>query len=125
MTEQKHIIDNKVVLMTADEFKLYEEICRSLDDPPQQKGRDFFQNLFEANEQGMIQFLRPPTNTCTYEVFLFMVSLFVQQRLREAAKSVAEMKTAINAKLGVDAKSVNDRIAALEKKVAEVEGKIK
>ena len=125
MTEQMHIIDNKKVLITDDEWRLYQEICKSLDDPPAFQGKQFFQNLFKSNDQGMIQFLRPPVNTCTFEVFLFMVSIMVHQRLREAAKVVGEMKVATESRIGEAARTMNDRIAALEKRIAELEGKTK
>jgi hypothetical protein len=108
MTEQMHIIDNKRVLMTDDEWKMYESICKSLDEPPHQKGKDFFFNLFESDGQGMITYLRPPTRTCTHEVFLFMMSLMVHQRMRDCYKQVNVMQ-----------KKMDDHMASLNRQFAE------
>lgn len=121
IVEQMHIIDNKKVMMTVDEYRLYEEICTAYNDPPAVVGKQLFQNLFESNEQGMIQFLRPPTNTCTYEVIYFMQSLMLQQHLREAAKMVHRMQAGIDASLLAAMNKDAERITALEKRIEALE----
>jgi hypothetical protein len=125
MTEQMHIIDNKRVLMTEDEWKHYQSICTAYDDPPQMRGKDLFQNLFETDDHGMILFLKPPTTTCTYEVFLFMVALMVHQRLRDAAKQVQAMHATIDGRIAAAIGKENEHIKALENRIAELEGKTK
>jgi hypothetical protein len=80
------IIDNKRCEMTADEWTLYEKICASYDDLPAQRGKDFFQDLFESNEEGLITFLKPPKRQSTMEVCLFLINLMCQQHLRKSAK---------------------------------------
>ncbi len=114
MTEQMHIIDNKKVSMTSDEWQMYQSICKTYDEPPHQQGKDFFFNLFESDEQGMITYLRPPTRTCSYEVFLFVMSVMVHQRMRDCHKQM----TAMQAKMDNHITSLNQQFSA---KMAELD----
>jgi len=75
------IINNKRIDLTEDEWRLYQEICRSYD-KPNFKGSDLFSELFETNEKGIITFLKPPTRYTSMEVFLFMMSVMQHQHLR-------------------------------------------
>lgn len=84
------IIDNKRIEITEDEWKAYEQICKSYDDPPAMKGKDLFAGLFETNEEGVIIFLRPPVRACTFEVYLFLMGLMSHQHLRVMHKMVSE-----------------------------------
>lgn len=85
------IIDNKKVEMTEDEHRMYETICQSYDDPPTQKGKDLFIDLFESDNNGIIVYLKPPHNRlCSFEVYLFLMSLMVHQHLRLAHKKIDE-----------------------------------
>lgn len=117
-----HIIDNRKVLMTTEEWGLYQSICKAYDDPPAVKGANLFQNLFESDDQGLITFLRPPTNTCTYEVFLFMVALMVHQRLRGCYKQVNDMHASIDSRFADMSNKANERINALEARIVALEG---
>ncbi len=54
------IIDSKRVDMTHDEYQMYQNICESYDNPPSQKGKDLFIDLFETDENGLILFVKPP-----------------------------------------------------------------
>ena len=78
----KHIIDHKPVSMTDDEWKLYNQICASYDNPPSQKGSDLFCDLFEVNGDGIIILLKPPKRQTSFEIVFFMSNLMVQQHLR-------------------------------------------
>lgn len=83
------IIDNKKVDVTEEEWRMYENICRSYDQPPAQKGKDLFIDLFESDDNGIIIYLKPPHNRlCSFEVFLFLMSLMEHQHLRAVYKSV-------------------------------------
>ena len=76
------IINNKKLDLTDDEFTLYQNICRSYDQPSL-KGEALFHGLFESDDQGVIQFLIPPSERQTsLEIFLFLVSIFQQQHAR-------------------------------------------
>ncbi len=76
------IIDNKKIELTNDEWLMYERICKSYD-RPNQNGEELFKDLFESDENGVILFLKPPSNrSCTMEIFLFFVSVMTQQHLR-------------------------------------------
>ena len=81
---QVRIIDNKKVLMTQDEYFLYEEICKAYD-RPNFAGKDLFQDHFETNSSGIIIMVKPPHKKySSMEVFTFLVSLQVNQHLRVA-----------------------------------------
>jgi hypothetical protein len=54
------IINNKRIDLTEDEWRLYQEICRSYD-KPNFKGSDLFAELFETDAKGIITYLKPPT----------------------------------------------------------------
>lgn len=83
------IIDNKKVEVTEDEWRMYEGICQAYDDPPAQKGKDLFIDLFESDADGVIIYLKPPhQRLCSFEVYLFLMSLMVHQHLRLAHKKV-------------------------------------
>ena len=76
------IIDNKRIDITADEFKAYQDICKSYDRPNFQ-GKDLFSNLFETDERGIIIFLRPPSSKfVSMEVLSFLQSVMMHQHLR-------------------------------------------
>jgi hypothetical protein len=106
------IVDAKRVEMTTDEWTLYEKICASYDDLPAQRGRDFFQDLFESNEEGLITFLKPPKRQSTMEVCLFLINLMCQQHLRKSAKLVEEAVKRVDEKL----QQIDKAMAALEEK---------
>lgn len=76
------IINNKKIDLTDDEWNLYNNICRSYDQPSF-KGETLFQNLFETDDSGIIQFLIPPSDKySSMEVFLYLVAVFQQQHAR-------------------------------------------
>ena len=76
------IIDNKKIEMTQNEWDLYSEICRSYD-RPSFKGEELFRDLFESDDNGIIIFLRPPSNRhISMEVFMFMSIIMTHQHLR-------------------------------------------
>jgi hypothetical protein len=76
------IIDNKRIDITADEYKTYQDICKSYDRPNFQ-GKDLFSNLFETDDRGVIIFLRPPSSKfVSMEVLSFLQSVMMHQHLR-------------------------------------------
>jgi hypothetical protein len=85
---QNRIIDNKKVLITDDEYAFFEEICKGYD-RPNFNGKDLFQDHFEANENGIIIFVKPPHKKySSLEVYTFLVSIMVNQQLRLAQDQV-------------------------------------
>ncbi|NJO18721.1 MAG: hypothetical protein HC877_24275 [Thioploca sp.] len=67
----KRIIDHKAIDMTDDEFRLYNQICRSYD-RTNFKGEDLFKDHFESNNDGIILFVRPPNKKySSLEVYTF------------------------------------------------------
>lgn len=76
------VVDNKKLEMTDDEWGMYQKICQSYTDLTG-KGEDLFMDLFEANDDGIIVFLKPPSKRRTsLEVFLFLMALMQHQHLR-------------------------------------------
>lgn len=77
-----HIVNNKKLEMTDDEWSMYQKIVKSYTTPTN-KGEDLFMELFETDDNGIIIFLKPPSRFRTsLEVFLFLMSLMQQQHLR-------------------------------------------
>jgi len=90
------VIDNKRLDMTDDEFAMYQKIVQSYTDITG-KGEDLFMDLFEANTDGIIIFLKPPSKRRTsLEVFLFLMAVMQHQHLRlmhqQVDEAVAELK---------------------------------
>jgi hypothetical protein len=89
------LINNKRIDLTDTEYKLYEDLCMSYNRDNFQ-GKDLFNDLFETNEQGVIIFLKPPTQTFSMEIILFLQNIMVHQHLRliysEHEQAMAEFK---------------------------------
>lgn len=91
------IIDNKKVDMTEDEWKLYNKICDSY---KEFGGKTLFHDLFEVDDNGFIIFLKPPSKKhISFEIFLFLMSLFSQQHMRNIYRQVDDMRDQINKKI--------------------------
>lgn len=76
------IIDNKKIDLTTDEWNMYRKIVASYTTQTN-KGEDLFIDLFETDDDGIIVFLKPPSKRQTsFEVFLFLMSVFQHQHLR-------------------------------------------
>lgn len=94
-----HIVDNKKLDMTDDEFLMYQKIVKSYT-TQNNKGEDLFIDLFETNNDGIIVFLKPPSRRQTsFEVFLFLMSLFQHQHLRLMHSQVDDLCTQVREKL--------------------------
>ena len=93
------IIDNKKIDMTDSEWDMYQKIVRSYTSPTN-KGEDYFIDLFETNEDGIIIFLKPPSRRQTsLEVFLFLMSLMNHQHLRLMHNEVSDVVSQMKAKM--------------------------
>lgn len=84
------VINNKRIDLTDDEWRLYQEICKSYD-RPNFKGSDLFAGLFETDDGGIITYLKPPTQYTSMEVFLFMMCIFMHQHVREMYKQTDDV----------------------------------
>lgn len=90
------VVNNRKLEMTDDEWDMYQKIVQSYTDVTG-KGEDLFIDLFEANDDGIIVFLKPPSKRRTsLEVFLFLMALMQHQHLRlmhiQIDEAVAEIK---------------------------------
>lgn len=83
------IIDKKKVDLTADEFETYKRIVTAYTQVPYQKGEDFFIDLFEVDDDGIIIFLKPPSQRqVSLEIFLFVMSIMQHQHMRKMEEQV-------------------------------------
>lgn len=93
------IIDNKRVSLTNDEESMYRKIVKSYTTLTN-KGEDLFIDLFETDSNGIIIFLKPPhVRQTSFEVFLFLMSIFQHQHLRLMQDEVADIVTQMKAKI--------------------------
>ena len=94
------IINHKKVDLSNDEWKMYQNICRSYD-RPNFKGEDLFMDHFQVNGDGIIVFVTPPEGKHTsLEVFCFLISLMVNQHLRLIHQQTDAL--VVNAKQAID-----------------------
>jgi hypothetical protein len=93
------IIDNKKIEMTDSEWTMYQKIVQSYTSQ-NNKGEDYFIDLFETNDDGIITFLKPPSKRQTsLEVFLFLMSLMQHQHLRLMHKQIDDVVIQLKEKL--------------------------
>jgi len=76
------IIDNKKVEMTDSEYRIYQQLCEKYTEK-YFRGQELFKELFQANDAGIIIFVKPPNNRkFSMEIYCFMLSLMTNQHLR-------------------------------------------
>jgi hypothetical protein len=106
-----HIIDNKRVDLTSDEWEMYQNIVRSYTTTTC-KGEDLFVDLFESDENGIIIFLKPPSKRQTsFEIFLFLMAIFEHQHLRIMHSEVNDICDQMKLKL----KEIEEKLEKLSK----------
>src|SRR3972149_7044137 len=78
------IIDHKRVDLTNDELQMYQQICRSYDEPKvNTKGEDLFVDHFDVDGDGIITFVKPPSRRySSLEVYCFLISIMQNQHMR-------------------------------------------
>ena len=105
------IIDKKKIDLTEDEWAMYQKIVKSYTTLTN-KGEDLFIDLFETNEDGIMIFLRPPSKRQTsFEVFLFLMSIFQHQHLRSLHEQIDDICDQMKEKM----KELDEKIAKLSK----------
>lgn len=93
------IVANQKLSMTEDEWRMYQDICRSYD-RPNFKGEDLFKDLFVSDDIGRIVLIKPPSKSYTsMEVFLFIISLFQQQHTRVMYDEITKLANEVRNKL--------------------------
>lgn len=103
-----HIIDNKRVEMTNDEWVMYQKIVKSYTSVTN-NGADLFSDLFEVDEKGVIVMLKPPSKRQTsFEVWLFLMALQSQQHLRVMYGQIADIRQQMQDKMKDLEKKNND-----------------
>ena|ERR1700748_486538 len=97
--EMLRLINNKRIDLTDEEYKTYEQLCLSYT-RDNFNGKDLFNDLFETDNQGLIIYLRPPTQTFSMEIIIFLQNIMVHQHLRkiyaEFEEAITEMKNILN-----------------------------
>ena len=115
------IIDNKRIDLTDAEWNLYQEICTSYDGA-YRNGKDMFVGLFETNEDGIIVFLKPPTNKySSMEVYMFLVGIMVHQHLGTACDQVDVLIKRMLGKEAAYDERMAKKEAVLDKKLLDVD----
>ena len=88
------VIDNKKLLLTNDEYLIYDNMCKSYT-----QGKDLFKDLFETDDDGIIVFLRPPSKMFSMETMMFLQNVMLHQHIRkmydEHNKALEVLKTTI------------------------------
>jgi len=76
------LINNKRIFLTNEEYAIYEQLCASYS-RDNFNGKDLFNGLFETDDEGLIIFLNPPTQTFSMEIIIFLQNIMVHQHLRK------------------------------------------
>jgi hypothetical protein len=107
-----YIIDNKKLEMTVDEYAMYQKIVASYTKQPYQKGEDLFIDLFEVDDDGIIIYLKPPSQRqVSLEIFLFCMSICQHQHLRAMHREVTGICARTQARVDELCKQLEDKIA--------------
>lgn len=105
------VIDNKKVDLTSDESDMYTKIVKSYT-TTSNRGEDLFIDLFESNDDGIIVLLKPPSRRQTsFEVFLFLMSIFQNQHLRLIYKEVDNICNQMKDKMN----EIDEKLSQLNK----------
>lgn len=115
------IIDKKKVDLTTDEYNTYKKIITSYTIQPYQKGEDFFIDLFEVDEDGIIIFLKPPSQRqVSLEIFLFVMSIMAHQHMRRNQDQVNAACKKMNEVLAQKLAELDSKMVELNNKIAEL-----
>lgn len=91
------IICNKRIDLTNDEWEIYNQICKNY---KEYGGETLFEDLFETDKNGIIQFLKPPSKKQTsLEIFLFLVAVFNHQHVRQMYAQIDDLANQLKNKL--------------------------
>lgn len=89
------LINNKRIFLTNEEYEIYEQLCASYS-RDNFNGKDLFNGLFETDDEGLIIFLNPPSQTFSMEIIIFLQNVMVHQHLRriyaEHDEAMTELK---------------------------------
>lgn len=87
------VIDYQKVNMTDAESEYYNQLVKqySVDG---KNGADYFRNLFETDDNGMITIIKP-TKSVPWVVLFFIQNIMINQRLRENDNRILELEKRI------------------------------
>jgi hypothetical protein len=86
------IIDDKQIELTADEWNIYNDIITRYTTATME-GKYLFRGLFESDDKGIIQTLKPPQQAISMEIFLFMSCVMQHQHIRLMYQQLQEWKS--------------------------------
>lgn len=122
------IIDNKKVDLTNDEYNMYKAICRGYD-RPNFKGEELFRDHFESDDDGIINYVKPPTRKfSSMEVFCYLLSIMQNQHLRNIYKQNVEQIKETKENLNVVIKEFKeefDKLNNIDEKLNKLEKALK
>jgi hypothetical protein len=95
----QHLLSNRLIELTNDEWKLCQEVIKRYTNLPTQKGEDYFQGLFETDDNGYIIFLRPPLRHTPMEIPMLLQNYMINQQLRISHQRVDQLCGAVEQKL--------------------------
>lgn len=91
------VICNKRIELTDDEWLMFTQICESY---KEYGGESLFEDLFETDSKGIIQFLKPPSKKQTsLEIFLFLTAVFNHQHVRQMYEIIEDLANQVKSKL--------------------------
>lgn len=103
------IIDNQKIDLTDDEWNMYQKIVKSYT-TANNNGEDLFIDLFKTDDNGIILFLIPPSKRHTsLEVFLFLMSIFQHQHMRQIYKQFDDLSLQIKEKMASIDKKIDKK----------------
>lgn len=88
------VIDYRKVDMTDDEWGYYNQLIQNLTDT-QTKGEEYFKDLFETDENGVISVVHP-NKSIPWVVLFFVQNIMLNQHLREQDRRIERLEKRID-----------------------------
>jgi len=83
-------IAHRKVEITKEEFKYYQELLKLCTDD-KTKGSEYFNDLFETDDDGIITIIKPE-KSIPWTILFFIQNLMINQNLRQYDKRIAEVE---------------------------------
>ncbi len=82
------------VEISNQEYKYYQQLVKQYTDD-KNKGSDYFANLFDTNDDGIITIIKA-TKSIPWEILFFIQNLMINQNLRQYDKKIATIENKLN-----------------------------
>jgi len=84
--------------LTEQEFEFYQELVKQYTDE-NKKGSEYFEDLFETNDAGIITIIKP-TKSIPWAILFFVQNLMINQQLRSNDERMSKLEKMIGEKHG-------------------------